>query len=110
MVQLVGGSFLMGSSDPLAREADGEGPVREVVLSAFAMDHVAVSNDDFASFIEATGHRTDAELIGWSLFSPPSSPVNCGARQLVPRMSLGGVLSRVPGGTALSDRAAGGVT
>lgn len=57
MVQLVGGSFLMGSSDPLAREADGEGPVREVVLSAFAMDHVAVSNDDFASFIEATGHR-----------------------------------------------------
>jgi sulfatase modifying factor 1 len=56
----------MGSVDPLAYAADGEGPVHEVELSAFAIDAVAVTNDRFAGFVDATGHRTEAERFGWS--------------------------------------------
>jgi formylglycine-generating enzyme required for sulfatase activity len=66
MVQLLGGEFLMGTEDPGGFPADGEGPVREVQLSAFWIDSHAVSNRRFAEFVEATGHMTDAERYGWS--------------------------------------------
>jgi sulfatase modifying factor 1 len=66
MVQLEAGSFLMGSDDPDGYPADGEGPVREVELSAFAIEPVAVSNRRFAEFAADTGHVTDAERYGWS--------------------------------------------
>jgi formylglycine-generating enzyme len=66
MVLIGNGSFLMGSDDPWAYPADGEGPVREISLDSFWMDAVAVSNGVFASFIEATGYATEAERFGWS--------------------------------------------
>jgi sulfatase modifying factor 1 len=66
LVQLEGGSFLMGSGDPDAHPADGEGPVREVTVAPFAIDTVALSTARFAAFVRATGHRTDAERFGWS--------------------------------------------
>ncbi|MGW1819744.1 formylglycine-generating enzyme family protein [Streptomyces sp. NPDC002125] len=66
MVLLPGGSFLMGTEDPEGFRADGEGPVREVRVSAFRIDAHAVSNRGFAEFVAATGHVTEAERFGWS--------------------------------------------
>lgn len=66
MVAVPGGEFLMGSEDPLAYRADGEGPVRTVRVDAFWMDARTVSNARFASFAADTGYRTSAERIGWS--------------------------------------------
>jgi formylglycine-generating enzyme required for sulfatase activity len=66
MVELSGGRFHMGTDDRVGFPADGEGPVREITLSPFAIDRCAVSNDDFTSFIHDTEHVTDAEQFGWS--------------------------------------------
>ena len=64
LVRLAGGTFLMGSEDPGAYAEDGEGPVREVALSPFRLDRHAVTNAQFAEFVAATGHVTDAERVG----------------------------------------------
>jgi formylglycine-generating enzyme len=61
----IGGSFLMGSTD-LRFPEDGEGPVRRVTVSAFAIACHAVSNLQFGDFVRATGYTTDAERFGWS--------------------------------------------
>jgi sulfatase modifying factor 1 len=61
LVTLAGGPFLMGTEDPGAYAEDGEGPVREVRVRAFALDRHTVTNERFARFVAATGHRTDAE-------------------------------------------------
>jgi sulfatase modifying factor 1 len=66
LVPIAAGRFEMGSVDPRAYADDGEGPVHEVELSAFAIDAVAVTNDRFAAFVDATGHETEAERFGWS--------------------------------------------
>jgi formylglycine-generating enzyme len=66
LIELDGGAFLMGSDDPDGHPADGEGPVREVVVAPFAIDAYALSNARFAAFVEATGYRTHAERFGWS--------------------------------------------
>jgi formylglycine-generating enzyme required for sulfatase activity len=63
---LDGGTFLMGTEAPDGYPADGEGPVHEVRLSPFRIARHAVTNEQFADFVEATGHRTDAERYGWS--------------------------------------------
>ncbi|MFJ5739284.1 formylglycine-generating enzyme family protein [Streptomyces microflavus] len=65
-VALPGGLFRMGTDDPAANPGDGEGPVREVVLSPFRIDAHAVTNARFAAFVKDTGHVTDAERLGWS--------------------------------------------
>ncbi|MDG9724370.1 formylglycine-generating enzyme family protein [Streptomyces sp. DH41] len=66
MVRLPGGEFLMGTDDAEGHRTDGEGPVRTVRLSPFHIDTHAVSNARFAEFVDATGHVTEAEHIGWS--------------------------------------------
>ena len=66
MVHLEGGTFLMGTEDEIGYPDDGEGPVREVTVNPFHMDQYAVSNADFARFIEATAYETDAEKFGYS--------------------------------------------
>src|SRR2546429_6370670 len=65
-LRLDGGRFLMGSEDRFAYPGDGEGPVREITLSAFTIDAFAVSNSEFAGFADETGFVTDAERLGWS--------------------------------------------
>ena len=65
-VPLRGGEFLMGTDAPGGYPADGEGPVHRVRLSPFTIESHAVSNDLFGAFVEATGHRSDAERYGWS--------------------------------------------
>jgi sulfatase modifying factor 1 len=66
MVLLEGGEFLMGTNDSDGFPADGEGPVRPVILSPFWIDAVAVTNERFAEFAGQTDHVTDAERYGWS--------------------------------------------
>jgi formylglycine-generating enzyme required for sulfatase activity len=65
-VELPGGSFLMGTDYAQGFPEDGEGPVRRVSLSPFAIDAFPVTNAEFAAFHRATGYRTEAEVFGWS--------------------------------------------
>jgi formylglycine-generating enzyme required for sulfatase activity len=66
MVRLDGGPFWMGSDAPDTFNADGEGPVRRVTLTAFHIAIHAVTNARFARFCREAGYKTDAERIGWS--------------------------------------------
>lgn len=66
MVELDAAEFKMGSVDRFAYPADGEGPVRQVRVGAFAIEACAVSNGAFARFAHDTGHVTEAERFGWS--------------------------------------------
>lgn len=66
MVSLAEGRFSIGSDDPWAYPADGEGPVREFSLDRFLIDRDAVSNARFAAFVEETGYVTEAQHFGWS--------------------------------------------
>jgi sulfatase modifying factor 1 len=66
MVPVPGGPFLMGGADADSFPADGEGPVREVTVTAFRIDPKAVTNAQYATFVKATGYRTEAERFGWS--------------------------------------------
>jgi sulfatase modifying factor 1 len=66
MVSLPGGKFLMGTDYADGFAADGEGPVREVLLSPFWMDRYPVTNERFREFVQETGYRTEAEVFGWS--------------------------------------------
>ncbi|KJY36952.1 formylglycine-generating enzyme family protein [Streptomyces sp. NRRL S-495] len=63
---LPGGRFLMGTDDRTGYPADGEGPVRAVELSPFRIAATTVTNAAFATFVKATGHRTEAEGFGFS--------------------------------------------
>src|SRR5215213_3787065 len=65
LVALPGGVFTMGS-DEQRYPADGEGPARAVRVGAFRIASHAVSNDDFAAFVSATGYLTTAEWVGSS--------------------------------------------
>lgn len=66
LVSLEGGRFLMGTKDASGFPLDGEGPVRPVVLSPFAIERTPVTNADFQSFAEQANYLTDAERYGWS--------------------------------------------
>ncbi len=56
----------MGAVGAVAYDADGEGPIHPVALSPYRIGAVCVTNDDFARFVDATGHVTEAEEFGWS--------------------------------------------
>ncbi len=66
LVAIEGGVFVMGTDGAYGYPADGEGPAHEVKLSPFAIARTAVTNAQFAAFVAATGHRTEAERYGWS--------------------------------------------
>ncbi|MGJ8687122.1 MAG: formylglycine-generating enzyme family protein, partial [Spongiibacteraceae bacterium] len=89
MVLIPAGHFLMGSSQPVMRDAQ---PVHEVCVSSFYIDPSEVRNDDFQKFVEDTGYVTLAERdlkpadypgvpveslrAGSVVFSKPSHPVS----------------------------------
>jgi formylglycine-generating enzyme required for sulfatase activity len=75
MVRL-GGSFLMGTEDADGFPQDREGPIREIDLPPFWIDPVAVTNRRFAEFVDATGHRSEAENAGWSFVFAAFLPEN----------------------------------
>ncbi len=56
----------MGDGFGEGYDADGETPVHDVLLSPFHLDATAVTNAQFATFVKATGHVTDAERFGSS--------------------------------------------
>lgn len=66
MVLLPGGTFRMGTDAAEGFPADGEGPSREVTVSPFYLSPHAVTNLEFARFVEETGYATEAERFGWS--------------------------------------------
>jgi formylglycine-generating enzyme required for sulfatase activity len=66
MVDIPAATFRMGDESVWAYPTDGEGPVHDVALDGFSIDAYTVTNDQFARFVEATDHVTDAERYGWS--------------------------------------------
>ena len=66
MIKLDGGSFWMGTENPEGFPADGEGPVRQVLVDSFFMDRYQVTNEQFAEFCKVTQYKTDSERFGWS--------------------------------------------
>ena len=66
LVALPGGTFTLGSQDRDANPLDGEGPLREVRLTAFGISATAVTNAEFGEFVHRTGYTTGAERFGWS--------------------------------------------
>lgn len=62
MVLISGGEFLMGTDDP-GIPADGEGPQRLVHVDSFYMDIQEVTNQQFQSFVNATGYITEVWII-----------------------------------------------
>jgi sulfatase modifying factor 1 len=66
LVQLAGGAFLMGTDGDYGYGEDGESPAHEVDLPPFSISRYAITNAQFAAFVEATGYRTEAEVFGWS--------------------------------------------
>ena len=66
LVQLAGGRFRMGTDGPFGYPQDGEQPGRNVDVSPFAISTTAVTTGEFATFVDATGHTTQAEVDGWS--------------------------------------------
>nr|WP_229116205.1 formylglycine-generating enzyme family protein [Parenemella sanctibonifatiensis] len=66
LVSVPAGPFVMGSEAPEGFPADGEGPLRQVEVGEFRIGATAVTVAEYAAFVEATDHRTDAERYGWS--------------------------------------------
>ena len=66
LIDLAGGTFLMGTDAPDGFPGDCEGPVRQVRVKPFSIDAHAVTNARFARFVAESGYRTDAERFGWS--------------------------------------------
>lgn len=85
MIRLPGGSFRMGSDSGEGFAEDGESPAHDVRLEPFFIDSGAVTNEQFAAFVDATGHVTDAETYGWSFVFhmllprdfPPTRAIAC---------------------------------
>jgi formylglycine-generating enzyme required for sulfatase activity len=66
MVRLEGCHFLMGSQSEDTFPADGEGPVREVMVDSFYISKFPVTNAQFQEFIASSGYVTEAQRFGWS--------------------------------------------
>lgn len=58
MVLIPGGSFLMGSNDPMFPDAK---PIHRVIVDSFLMDDHEVTNAEFAQFVKETSYITIAE-------------------------------------------------
>jgi formylglycine-generating enzyme required for sulfatase activity len=61
-----GGAFLMGTDGDYGFAADGEGPAHVVNLAPFWIDVTCVTNEQFNTFVNATGYKTEAQRFGWS--------------------------------------------
>lgn len=66
MVYIPEGEFVLGTDDEDGIAEDGERIRRKVYVKPFYMDKYAVTNAQFARFVEETGYVTDAERYGWS--------------------------------------------
>jgi len=66
MVVIPAGSFTMGA--PLSEEVatDREDQVRVSIARPFAVGRFAVTQGEFATFVAATGHKTDGGCYGFA--------------------------------------------
>jgi sulfatase modifying factor 1 len=85
-VDIEAGPAWLGSNTPEGFASDGEGPARPVELTAYRISATAVTNAQFAAFVQATGYRTVAEDAGHSFVFYLQVPVQARAalRQVVP--------------------------
>lgn len=60
------GVFILGDHFDDGNDFDGETPVRAVSLLEFDIDETPVTNAQFAEFVDASGHVTEAERFGTS--------------------------------------------
>ena len=70
MIWIPGGSFLMGSNDHYPEEA----PAHLASVEGFWMDKYAVTNEQFAQFVGATGYVTSAERVPNAKDYPGAKP------------------------------------
>ncbi|MFO1540736.1 MAG: SUMF1/EgtB/PvdO family nonheme iron enzyme [Chloroflexota bacterium] len=75
LIALDGGAFRAGTDAANAIPGDGESPVRTMHVAPFRIAATAVSVDEFAAFVAATGWVTTAERHGWS-FVMAAHPVD----------------------------------
>jgi sulfatase modifying factor 1 len=74
LVALPGGTFLMGTDYTEAFTADGEGPIRPIMLTPFSIEKYPVTNRRFLQFVAETAYVTEAERFGWSFVFWASIP------------------------------------
>jgi len=79
MVEIPGGTFLMGSTDFYPDES----PVHERVVEPFHLDRFEVTNDDFRRFVEDTGYVTVAERPLDAALYPELAPADLAPGALV---------------------------
>ena len=65
-VLLGGGTFQMGDHFNESYSEDREAPVHGVMLDSFMIDAIAVTNGQFARFVQTTGYSTESERYGSS--------------------------------------------
>jgi formylglycine-generating enzyme required for sulfatase activity len=68
MVVVPAGTFVMGSDhvEPVAGEFRPEGPIHEVrIPKAFAVGKYEITNEEFSSFVDATGYQASEGCIKW---------------------------------------------
>lgn len=77
-VSIPGGTAFIGTDNPVL-SVDGESPLRKTKLRPFSIGRTAVTNAQFAAFVDATGYVTDAERFGWSFVFWQQVPAFIGA-------------------------------
>ena len=65
LAAIPGGKAFVGTAHPLIRD-DGEGPLMRKRVRPFRIGVTTVTNAQFAAFVDATGHVSEAERFGWS--------------------------------------------
>ena len=80
-------TFDMGNASADAVAGDGEGPVRSVSLTGFAIAPAAVTNREFGDFVRATRYVTEAERCGESFVFYLQVPA--GSRQQARQVAAG---------------------
>ena len=89
MVWIPGGEFSMGAQDAPHMNDVGmhatidSRPIHRVYVDGFWMDTTAVTNDEFAAFVEATGYKTVAERTPRAEDYPGAAPENLVAGSVV---------------------------
>ncbi len=82
-IEIPGGRAHIGTATPILLP-DGEGPLRTKRLSGFRIAETAITNAEFAEFIDQTGYVTEAEQFGWSFVFWAQVPDALGPTQAVP--------------------------
>lgn len=80
--EIPGGTALLGTAQAVI-DADAESPLKKKRIAPFRMAETAVTNAQFARFIDATGYVTDAERLLWSFVFWSHVPEAVGATQAV---------------------------